>query len=126
MGRGGIAAGCGEHPCDRLGSRPANRCRRNLARDSPGSDGRHSGIRMTIAVRKLQPMATAQTKALLHSVKSPSFEMSCFTLTDYAQKRRARDSNPQPVSRHHISSVAASHSLTLRMAAVSLGLRATI
>ena len=68
---------------------------------------------MTIAVRKLQPMATAQTKALLHSVKSPSFEMSCFTLTDYAQKRRARDSNPQPVSRHHISSVAASHSLTL-------------
>ena len=30
------------------------------------------------------------------------------------QERRARESNPQPVSRHHISSVAASHSLTLR------------
>ena len=29
-------------------------------------------------------------------------------------ERRARDSNPQPVSRHDISSVAASHSLTLR------------
>ena len=29
-------------------------------------------------------------------------------------KRRAWDSNPQPVARHHISSVAASHSLTLR------------
>jgi hypothetical protein len=29
-------------------------------------------------------------------------------------KRRARGSNPQPVSRHHISSVAANHSLTLR------------
>jgi hypothetical protein len=34
---------------------------------------------------------------------------NCFVL-----KRRARDSNPQPVSRHHISSVAANHSLTLR------------
>ncbi len=38
--------------------------------------------------------------------------------TDYVDgflsERRARDSNPQPVSRHHISSVAASHSLTLR------------
>jgi site-specific recombinase XerD len=31
-----------------------------------------------------------------------------------AEKRRARGSNPQPVSRHHISSVAANHSLTLR------------
>jgi hypothetical protein len=30
------------------------------------------------------------------------------------KKRRAWDSNPQPVSRHDISSVAASHSLTLR------------
>lgn len=30
------------------------------------------------------------------------------------EQRRARESNPQPVSRHHISSVAASHSLTLR------------
>jgi hypothetical protein len=29
-------------------------------------------------------------------------------------QRRARDSNPQPVTRHDISSVAASHSLTLR------------
>lgn len=29
-------------------------------------------------------------------------------------KRRAWESNPQPVSRHHISSVTASHSLTLR------------
>ena len=29
-------------------------------------------------------------------------------------KRRARDSNPQPLAGHHISSVAASHSLTLR------------
>src|SRR4051794_29442200 len=29
------------------------------------------------------------------------------------QKRRARDSNPQPVSRHLISSQAANHSLTL-------------
>gem|GEM_PF-6249418 len=29
-------------------------------------------------------------------------------------ERRARDSNPQPVARHHISSVTASHSLTLR------------
>jgi integrase/recombinase XerD len=29
-------------------------------------------------------------------------------------ERRARGSNPQPVTRHHISSVAASHSLTLR------------
>ena len=32
------------------------------------------------------------------------------------RKRRARDSNPQPVSRHLISSQAASHSLTLRAA----------
>ena len=31
-------------------------------------------------------------------------------------KRRARDSNSQPVARHHISSVAASHSLTLQTA----------
>src|SRR5262245_16946922 len=30
------------------------------------------------------------------------------------QQRRARDSNPQPLAGHHISSVAASHSLTLR------------
>ena len=30
------------------------------------------------------------------------------------ERRRARDSNPQPVSRHLISSEAASHSLTLR------------
>lgn len=30
------------------------------------------------------------------------------------EKRRARGSNPQPVTRHHISSVTASHSLTLR------------
>lgn len=29
-------------------------------------------------------------------------------------ERRARDSNPQPLAGHHISSVAASHSLTLR------------
>ena len=33
------------------------------------------------------------------------------------RRRRARESNPQPVSRHDISSVAASHSLTLRKAA---------
>ncbi len=32
-----------------------------------------------------------------------------------SSERRARESNPQPVSRHHISSVAASHSLTLRI-----------
>ncbi len=31
------------------------------------------------------------------------------------QERRAWDSNPQPVSRHLISSEAASHSLTLRL-----------
>jgi hypothetical protein len=31
----------------------------------------------------------------------------------YLEKRRARDSNPQPVSRHLISSQAANHSLTL-------------
>ena len=31
-------------------------------------------------------------------------------------KRRARDSNPQPLTGHHISSVAASHSLTLQIA----------
>ena len=30
------------------------------------------------------------------------------------QERRARDSNPQPLAGHHISSVAANHSLTLR------------
>jgi hypothetical protein len=30
------------------------------------------------------------------------------------EKRRARDSNPQPVSRHLISSQAANHSLTLQ------------
>ena len=32
---------------------------------------------------------------------------------NHLHKRRARDSNPQPVSRHLISSQAASHSLTL-------------
>gem|GEM_PF-6060573 len=32
-------------------------------------------------------------------------------------KRRARESNPQPVSRHLISNEAASHSLTLQTAA---------
>jgi hypothetical protein len=31
------------------------------------------------------------------------------------RKRRARDSNPQPLAGHHISSVTASHSLTLRI-----------
>jgi hypothetical protein len=33
----------------------------------------------------------------------------------FLRERRARDSNPQPVTRHDISSVAASHSLTLRI-----------
>ena len=37
----------------------------------------------------------------------------CESVQDSA-KRRARDSNPQPVSRHLISSQAANHSLTLR------------
>ena len=39
------------------------------------------------------------------------------------RKRRARDSNPQPLSGHHISSVAASHSLTLRNSLRNLILR---
>ena len=38
-------------------------------------------------------------------------------------KRRARESNPQPLSGHHISSVAASHSLTLRNSLRNLILR---
>jgi hypothetical protein len=33
-----------------------------------------------------------------------------------ADERRARDSNPQPLAGHHISSVAANHSLTLQSA----------
>jgi hypothetical protein len=36
------------------------------------------------------------------------------TRNQAVKERRARGSNPQPVSRHDISSVAASHSLTLR------------
>src|SRR4051812_48221780 len=36
----------------------------------------------------------------------------------FLQERRARDSNSQPLSGHHISSVAASHSLTLRRSAI--------
>ena len=40
------------------------------------------------------------------------------------KKRRARDSNPQPVSRHLISNQAASHSRTLRPVHVNLLLRA--
>ena len=39
----------------------------------------------------------------------------------HSQKRRAWDSNPQPVSRHHISSVAANHSLTLQTHVFLLG-----
>lgn len=35
-------------------------------------------------------------------------------MSEGEEQRRARGSNPQPVSRHHISNVAASHSLTLR------------
>ena len=38
-------------------------------------------------------------------------------------QRRARESNPQPLSGHHISSVAASHSLTLRDASHNAILR---
>ena len=41
--------------------------------------------------------------------------------TGASSKRRAWDSNPQPVSRHHISSVAANHSLTLQTHVFLLG-----
>ena len=43
-------------------------------------------------------------------------------------QRRARESNPQPLAGHHISSVAASHSLTLRVvrkSSISLTFRLT-
>ena len=38
-------------------------------------------------------------------------------------ERRARESNPQPLAGHHISSVAASHSLTLRKSLRYISLR---
>jgi hypothetical protein len=42
-------------------------------------------------------------------------EENAIQLDSNSTKRRARDSNPQPVSRHLISSQTASHSLTLRV-----------
>src|SRR5262245_23572367 len=66
-------------------------------------------------------MATRGGKMLLS--RPQSNRMSRRRLTsrppkscDEISKRRARDSNPQPLAGHHISSVAASHSLTLRAA----------
>ena len=52
-------------------------------------------------------------KALFFKIRP--IAKKCAHLTSHGiSKRRARDSNSQPVSRHHISSVAASHSLTLQ------------
>ena len=46
---------------------------------------------------------------------------NCSRPTSSLSKRRARDSNSQPLSGHHISSVAANHSLTLQTAVFGAG-----
>src|SRR5215204_433460 len=58
------------------------------------------------------PVATAAEFAMIWRGISTGRPRT-LTWADFS-KRRARDSNSQPLAGHHISSVAASHSLTLR------------
>ena len=54
-----------------------------------------------------------------HSPTKSKKQLPCNHLrAAFLSERRARDSNSQPLAGHHISSVAASHSLTLRRFAI--------
>ena len=67
---------------------------------------------MNLATNWLQITVFSRLETVQHS--TPNAFRKINSRNRFQAKRRARDSNPQPVSRHDISSVAASHSLTLR------------
>ncbi len=89
---------CGDVCCTLLGHHPATFAgvhRRRLSRNSE--------IGYILATRPLIPTNASAKKKPRKSLRGLGLE-----------KRRARDSNSQPLAGHHISSVAANHSLTLR------------
>lgn len=72
--------------------------------------GLYQSAQCEVAAR--EPIKKASTSKTRKPQDTADLTSQCETV----QERRAWESNPQPVSRHHISSVTASHSLTLRIA----------
>jgi hypothetical protein len=89
-------------------ARPAQRYAQRAGRETVRSDATAGDATTPKASRKGRrgPSPKAATVAKLCDVVQRKATPN--------KERRARDLNPQPVTRHHISSVAASHSLTLR------------
>jgi len=138
----GITLDTYSHVLPTLGVEAANKLD-IILRGKPARRGRVlSAGQMCIVVRHCPPLAAARSSNVFFLVRhclwrSPSkigYKLATFRAEEarredarrkrnaratpntgvVSRKRRARDSNPQPVSRHLISSQAANHSLTLR------------
>src|SRR5262245_55291814 len=88
---------------------PKSRIRAQRQAQQAGRDWQQSGARPCD-----EPVDPAANQQSSERRDFPASTRQFANLNDPVRERRARDSNPQPVSRHLISSQAASHSLTLR------------